>query len=74
MSAREQPEHETIADQRQLAIIRAMTPGQRLRQAQAMNGRMRSLLAAGFRARHPDWDAGQVQRAVADRILHAATG
>lgn len=39
-----------------------------------MNRTMRDLMAAGFRARHPDWSEAAVRRAVADRILYARTG
>ncbi len=51
-----------------------MTPQQRLRQALRMNRMMRTALAAGFRARQPEWAEVQIKRAVADRILHARTG
>jgi hypothetical protein len=64
--------HEACAHQ--LAIFRAMAPQQRLRLAFQMNRTMRALLGAGFRQRQPGWTETQVQRAVADRILHAATG
>jgi len=67
-------DHELAAHERQVAIIRAMTPQQRLQQALQMNRTMRELLAAGFRDRHPAWTDAQVKRAVADRILHARTG
>jgi hypothetical protein len=39
-----------------------------------MNDTMRALLATGLRQRQPAWTEAQVQRAVADRILHANTG
>ena len=67
-------DHQQIAHDRQVAIYRAMTPAQRLEQALRMNHSMRELLAAGFRERHPAWSEHQIQRAVADRILHARTG
>ncbi len=54
--------------------MRTLTPQQRLQQALRMNRAMRDLMAAGYRARNPGWTEGQVQRAVADRILHARTG
>jgi hypothetical protein len=31
-------------------------------------------MAVGFRDRNPSWTDEQVRQAVADRILHAATG
>ena len=74
MSATAVPAHVRAAQERQVAIYRAMTPQQRLRQAFLMNRTMRVLLAAGFRDRHPSWTDAQVKRAVAERILHARTG
>ncbi|MBI5694097.1 MAG: hypothetical protein HZC55_28815 [Verrucomicrobia bacterium] len=66
--------HELAARKRQVAICRAMTPQQRLAQGLRMNRTMRSLLATGFRDRHPTWTEAEVRRAVANRILHACTG
>jgi hypothetical protein len=66
--------HARDADARQAAIYRAMTPRQRLEHALRMNASMRRLLALGFKQRHPTWDEAQINRAVADRILHARTG
>ena len=74
MSLEDNSDHARSAHERQVAIYRAMSPADRLRQAQRMNQSMRALLAAGFRQRHPEWSDGQVQRAVAERILHARTG
>ena len=73
MSVTAEPDHVRLAHARQLAIVRAMTPIQRLQRALEMSRTMRELLAAGFRSRHPDWDEAQIARAVADRILHART-
>ena len=67
-------DHLRAAQARQVAIARALTPQQRLQQALRMNRTMRTLLAAGFRSRHPEWTDAQVKCAVADRILHARTG
>ena len=66
--------HLREAQERQLAIYRAMTPQQRLAQAMRMNRSARELMAAGFRQRHPDWTETEITRAVADRILYARTG
>jgi hypothetical protein len=74
MSTIAEPDHVSAAKARQLAIIRKMSPEQRLQQAFRMNRAMRELLAAGFRARHTTWSQAEVRRAVADRILHARTG
>jgi len=67
-------DHERAAREHQVAIYRAMTPQQRLQQALRMNRAMRELMAVGFRDRNPDWTQNQIRRAVANRILHAATG
>lgn len=74
MSDVAESEHVRVAHERQTAIYRAMSPGQRLQQALRMNRAMRGLLAAGFRDRHPEWTEAEIERAVADRILHAKTG
>jgi hypothetical protein len=74
MSDTAQADHVRAAHERQVAIYRAMTPQDRLRQAFRMNCSMRELLAAGFRQRQPTWTDAQVRAAVADRILHARTG
>lgn len=66
--------HLQAAREKQLAVMRAMTPQQRLEQALRMNRAMRELMAAGFRQRRPEWTELQVKRAVASRILHARTG
>jgi hypothetical protein len=68
------PAPDRQAHERQLAIVRAMSPQERMRQAQRMNWSMRALLAEGFRHRHPTWTEIEIQRAVAQRILHARTG
>ena len=74
MSPVAEPDHERAAHERQVAICRAMSPQQRLRQALRMNRAMRGLLATGFRDRHPAWTGAQVNDAVAGCILHARTG
>lgn len=74
MSPFVESEHERAAHAHQVAIIRAMTPQQRLQQALHMNRMMRTALAAGFRDRHPEWSAMQVKQAVAERVLYARTG
>lgn len=74
MSLAAEPDHERAAHEHQVAIFRAMTPQQRLRQGLRMNRMMRMALAAGFRHRHSAWSEEHVKRAVADRILHANTG
>ena len=74
MSTIATPDHERDAHAQKVAIYRAMTPQQRLQQALRMSSSMRTLMAVGFRDRHPSWTEQQVRHAVADRILHARTG
>ena len=74
MSAPAPADHLRDAEEKRLAIYRAMEPADRLRQALRLNRSMRELMAAGFRSRHPEWTEPQVRRAVADQILHARTG
>lgn len=74
MSALAATDHLRIAEEKRLAIYRAMEPADRLRQALRMNRSMRELMAAGFRQRHPEWTESQVSRAVATQILHVRTG
>jgi hypothetical protein len=69
-----EPSHVSVARVKQVAIYRALAPRERLQQARRLHRAMRALLAAGFRARHPEWPEAAVRRAVADRILHARTG
>ena len=66
--------HERIAHEKQVAIYRNMTPQQRIAQMVSMNQSGCELMAAGFRARHPEWSDAQVKKAVAERILYARTG
>lgn len=74
MSATDESDHERAAHAHQVAIYRAMTPQQRLRQALRMNRTMRDLMTVGFRNRHPEWTEAAVKKAVADRVLYARTG
>jgi hypothetical protein len=74
MSVITETEHVIAAHERQIAIIRAMAPTERMERALKMNRHARELLATGFRHRHPEWAEAQVKRAVADRILYARTG
>lgn len=74
MSIAVEPDHLREAHERQVAIYRAMSPQQRLAQAMRMNQSMRALMAAGFRARHPDWTDAEIKRTIAERILYARAG
>ena len=48
------------ASPEQLAILRAMTGGQRLQLAEQLYWSARKLTAAGVRQRHPDWSEERV--------------
>ena len=74
MPAFAQLDHHRAAHEKQVAIYRAMPPQKRLEQALRMNRTMRDLMAVGFRDREPTCSEAQINRAVADRILHARTG
>ena len=52
------------ASPEQLAILRAMTGGQRLQLAEQLYWSARKLTAAGVRQRHPDWSEKQVKAEV----------
>jgi hypothetical protein len=57
----------------QIAIYRAMTPAERLQQAQAMYWTARRLRFAYERSEHPDWTDEQVKAHVRRVFLRAAT-
>ena len=52
-------------------LLRALTPGERLRVASAATRRMRSMAEAGIRRRHPDADAVRVREELV-RLLYGA--
>ena len=53
----------------QVAAYRAMGPGRRLMEALRMSEEVRHITAAGIRARHPEWSAAEVERAVVALFL-----
>jgi hypothetical protein len=57
----------------QLACYRAMTPAERLHQAEELYWMARRLRAAHERALHPEWTDEQVERHVRRVFLRAAT-
>jgi hypothetical protein len=57
----------------QLARYRAMTPAERLQQAERLYWMARRLRAAQERALHPDWSEEDVQRRVREVFLRART-
>jgi hypothetical protein len=57
----------------QLARYRAMTPVERLRQAERLYWTTRRLRAARVRATHPDWTEAQVEAQVRQVFARAGT-
>jgi hypothetical protein len=57
----------------QLARYRAMTPVERLRQAERLYWTARRLRAARVRATHPDWTKAQVEAQVRQVFARAGT-
>ena len=58
-----------VARELQLAAYRSMGGQRRLQAALQMSEETRSVVAAGFRSRHPDWPPARVERAVAELLL-----
>ena len=63
------PDHDYSEEH--LAILRAMTPEQKLRAASSLYWTARNLKAAGVRLAHPDWSEAQVQEEVRRIFFHA---
>ena len=57
------------ARRRQLDAYRAMRPQERLRLAVVMSAEVRALTRSGILARHPEYSADEVERALADILL-----
>lgn len=57
----------------QLARYRAMSPSERLHQAERLYWMARGLRTARERALHPDWTEEQIQRRVREIFLRART-
>jgi hypothetical protein len=55
----------------QLEVLRRMTPAERLQAATRLYWTARQIKEAALRARHPEWSAEQLQRAVRDAFLFA---
>jgi hypothetical protein len=55
----------------QLEVLRRMTPAERLQAATRLYWTARQIKEAALRARHPEWSAEQLQRAVRDAFLYA---
>jgi hypothetical protein len=58
-------------DEQEKRVLRAMTPGQKIRAAEHLYDLAQKIKAAGLRLQHPDWTEEQVQAAVREAILYA---
>lgn len=56
---------------KQIQLLKKMTPEQKLNLAQQLYNSARQLKEAGIRMQHPDWDENQVQQAVREAFLYA---
>jgi len=52
-------------------IVKALSPGQKLKAAERLYHSARQLKAAALRARHPDWPEEEIRRAVREVFLHS---
>ncbi len=57
----------------ELRILRAMSPAQKLKAAEALYHAARALKAAALRAQHPERSEEKIRRAVRDIFLYATT-
>jgi hypothetical protein len=57
----------------QIAALRAMSGGQRLRMSERLYWSARKMKAAGVRSQHPDYTEEQVEEEVRRIFLHART-
>jgi hypothetical protein len=63
------PRRIEVIDDEMAAVLRAMTPAQRLASANGMWRYARGRLLAMVRHEHPDWDEAQVKADVCRRLL-----
>ena len=61
-----------MVDPRVATILRAMSGMERLRLAHDLWELTRDRLAAFLRSYHPEWDKAELQRRVADWLLHGS--
>lgn len=64
-------DHLEVARETQVAIFRAMSPGERWKAAHRLYWSARRLKAAYLKSRHPDWTDEQVEEAVREAFMHA---
>ena len=58
----------------EIAILRRMTPAQRIQAAMSLYETARQMKAAGFRLAHPDWSEEKVSDEVRKAFLRAPGG
>ena len=58
-------------DERHQAIVRALTPAQKMRALQGLQHTARIMLKAGLRMRHPELSEAELDRRVRDATLYA---
>lgn len=59
-----------ILDPIVVRILRSKSPEERIQQAYGSNRLVRQRLASHFAYEHPEWSAQQINKAVAERLLH----
>lgn len=62
-----------VLDPQMVAVLRALSPEQRLRTAFGMWESARLLIRGSIRQQHPEWTEEQVLREAARRLSHGAT-
>jgi len=61
-----------VVDERVAAVLRTKTPQERIALCLEASRLVRQVVAAGVRARHPEWSEAEVARETARRILHGS--
>jgi hypothetical protein len=61
-----------VVDDEMARVLRAMTPGDRLRVAWGLFESARRMLLACLGSAHPDWEPPRLNAEVAKRLSHAA--
>ena len=64
--------HIEVIDRAYAAVLTAKTPAQRAWMVNDCHRTARVFLAAGERARHPDWPEERIQLAVSKRLIDGA--
>jgi hypothetical protein len=61
-----------VVDDVMADVLRAMTPGERLRSSNGMWRSARMIIDAVLRSEHPDWSEEAIAREIARRMSHGA--